>query len=47
VKIRSDIGSDFKNMNIEDWCDKEGVKHEFFATYTLNKIELLNARTRP
>ena len=34
VKIRSDNGSEFKNMNIEDWCDKEGVKHEFSATYT-------------
>jgi hypothetical protein len=21
-------------MNIEDWCDKEDVKHEFFTTYT-------------
>jgi hypothetical protein len=21
-------------MNIENWCDKEGVKHEFSATYT-------------
>jgi transposase InsO family protein len=34
VKIRSDNGSEFKNMNIEDWCDKEGVKHEFSAIYT-------------
>jgi hypothetical protein len=34
VKIRSDNCSEFKNMNIEDWCDKEGVKHEFSATYT-------------
>jgi transposase InsO family protein len=37
VKIRSDNGSEFKNMNIEDWCDKEGVKHEFSATYTPQK----------
>jgi hypothetical protein len=34
VKIQSDNGSEFKDMNIEDWCDKEGVKHEFSATYT-------------
>jgi hypothetical protein len=34
VKIRSDNGSEFKNMNIEDWCDKKGVKHEFSTTYT-------------
>jgi hypothetical protein len=46
VKIRSDNGSEFNNMNIENWCGKESVKHEFFTTYTLNKMELLNARTR-
>jgi transposase InsO family protein len=34
VKIRSDNDSEFKNMNTEDWCDKEGVKYEFSATYT-------------
>jgi hypothetical protein len=34
MKIRSDNDSEFKNMNIEDWCDKEGVKLEFSATYT-------------
>ena len=34
VKIRSDNGTEFKNMKIEEWCDKEGVKHEFSATYT-------------
>jgi hypothetical protein len=34
VKIRSDNDSEFKNMNIEDWCDKEGVKHGFSTTYT-------------
>jgi transposase InsO family protein len=34
VKIRSDNGSKFKNMNIEHWCDKDGVKHEFSTTYT-------------
>jgi transposase InsO family protein len=47
VKIQSDNGSEFKNMNIEYWRDKEGVKHEFSTTSTLNKIELLNARIRP
>jgi transposase InsO family protein len=34
VKNQSDNGSEFKNMSIEDWCDKEGVKHEFSAIYT-------------
>ena len=34
VKIRSDNGTEFKNMKIEEWCDEEGIKHEFSATYT-------------
>ena len=34
VKIRSDNGTEFKNMKNEEWCDEEGIKHEFSATYT-------------
>ena len=34
MKIRSDNGTEFKNMKIEKWCDEEGIKHEFSATYT-------------
>ena len=34
MKIRSDNGTEFKNMKIEEWCDEEGIKHEFSATYT-------------
>ena len=34
VNIRSDNGTEFKNMKIEEWCDEEGIKHEFSATYT-------------
>ena len=34
VKIRSDNSTEFRNMRIEEWCDEEGVKHEFSATYT-------------
>jgi len=33
VKIRSDNDTEFKNMRIEEWCDEEGVKHEFSTTY--------------
>jgi transposase InsO family protein len=33
VKIQSDNDSEFKNMNIEDRCDKGCVKHEFSTTY--------------
>nr|AAS98452.2 putative polyprotein [Oryza sativa Japonica Group] len=34
VKIRSDNGSEFKNTNIEDYCDDLGIKHELSATYS-------------
>jgi hypothetical protein len=33
-KIRSDNGSEFKNSKIYDYCDENGVKHEFLAKYT-------------
>jgi transposase InsO family protein len=33
-KIRSDSGSKFKNTQLEDYLDQEGIKHEFSAPYT-------------
>jgi transposase InsO family protein len=33
-KIRSDNGSEFKNTQVEDYVDQEGIKHEFSAPYT-------------
>jgi transposase InsO family protein len=33
-KIRSDNGKEFVNANIEEYCDKVGIKHEVSATYT-------------
>ena len=33
-KIRSDNGSEFKNTQIEEFLDDEGIKHEFSAPYT-------------
>jgi hypothetical protein len=45
-KIRSDNGFELKNSRIEDYCDKKGVKHEFSAKYTPQKIELLKGRIR-
>ena len=32
MKIRSDNGTEFKNSKMMDWCEEEGVKHEFSAT---------------
>jgi transposase InsO family protein len=33
-KIRNDNGTKFKNTEIEDYLDEEGIKHEFLALYT-------------
>jgi transposase InsO family protein len=32
-KIRSDNGTEFKNTQVEDFLDEEGIKHEFSAPY--------------
>jgi transposase InsO family protein len=33
-KIRSDNRSEFKNLQVEEYLEEEGVKHEFSAPYT-------------
>jgi hypothetical protein len=33
-KIRSDNGSEFKNSQVEEYLEEEGVKHEFSTPYT-------------
>jgi transposase InsO family protein len=33
-KIRSDNDTEFKNTQVEDFLDEEGIKHEFSAPYT-------------
>jgi transposase InsO family protein len=33
-KIRSDNGTEFKNTQVENFLDEEGIKHEFSASYT-------------
>jgi transposase InsO family protein len=33
-KIRSDNDTEFKNTQVEDFLDEEGMKHEFSAPYT-------------
>jgi transposase InsO family protein len=32
-KIRSDNGSEFKNIQVEEYLEEEGIKHEFSAPY--------------
>jgi transposase InsO family protein len=38
--IRSDNGSEFKNTQVEDYLDLEGIKHEFLALYTPQQNEV-------
>jgi transposase InsO family protein len=33
-KIRSENGSEFKNLQVEEYLEEEGIKHEFSAPYT-------------
>jgi transposase InsO family protein len=33
-KIRSDNDTEFKNTQVEDFLDEEGIKHEFLTPYT-------------
>jgi transposase InsO family protein len=33
-KIKSDNDTEFKNTQVEDFLDEEGIKHEFSALYT-------------
>jgi transposase InsO family protein len=33
-RIRSDNGTEFKNTQVEDYLNEEGIKHEFLASYT-------------
>ena len=33
-KIRSDNGSKFKNLQVEEYLEEEGIKNEFSAPYT-------------
>jgi hypothetical protein len=35
--IRSDNGSEFKNLQVKEYLEEEGFKHEFSAPYTIVK----------
>jgi transposase InsO family protein len=46
VKIQSDNITEFKNVNIEEWCDEEGVKHEFSTTYTPQQNRVMERKNK-
>jgi transposase InsO family protein len=45
-KIRSDNGSEFKNLQVEEYLEKEGIKHEFSALYTPQQNGVLERKNR-
>jgi transposase InsO family protein len=45
-KIRSDNGTEFKNTQVEDFLDEEGIKHEFLAPYTAQQNGVAERKNR-
>jgi transposase InsO family protein len=44
--IRSDNDSEFKNPQVEDYINQEGIKHEFSATYTTQQNGVAERKNR-
>jgi transposase InsO family protein len=44
--MRSDNGMEFKNTNVEEFLNEEGIKHEFSAPYTPQKIGIVERKNR-
>jgi transposase InsO family protein len=45
-KIRSDNGSEFKNIQVEEYLEEEGIKHEFAAPYTSQQNGVVERKNR-
>jgi transposase InsO family protein len=45
-KIRSDNGSEFKNLQVEEHLEDEGIKHEFSAPYTPQQNGVVERKNR-
>jgi hypothetical protein len=45
-KIRSDNGSEFKNLQVEECHEEEGIKHEFSAPYTPQQNGVVESKNR-
>jgi transposase InsO family protein len=44
--VRSDNDCEFKNTNVEEFYDEEGIKHEFSTTYTLEQNGVVERKNR-
>jgi hypothetical protein len=45
-KIRSDNGSEFKNLQVEEYLEEVGIKHEFSAPYTPQQKGVVERKNR-
>jgi transposase InsO family protein len=45
-KIRSDNGSEFKNLQVEEFLEEEGIRHEFSAPYTPQQNGVVERKNR-
>jgi transposase InsO family protein len=45
-KTRNDNGSEFKNLQVEEHLEEEGIKHEFSAPYTPQQNGVVERRNR-
>jgi transposase InsO family protein len=43
-KIRSDDGSEFKNLQVKEYLEEEGIKHEFSAPYTPQQNDVVERK---
>jgi transposase InsO family protein len=44
--IRSDNGSKFRNLQVEEYLEEEGIKHDFSAPYTPQQNGLVERKNR-
>ena len=45
-KVRSNDGSEFKNIRIDELCDEFGIRHQFSAKYTPQSNGLVERKNR-
>jgi transposase InsO family protein len=45
-KIRSDNGTKFKNTQVEEFLEEEGIKHEFSSLYSPQKNGVVERKNR-
>jgi transposase InsO family protein len=45
-KIKSDNESEFKNLQVEEYLEEEGIKHEFSAPYTPQQNGVVERKNR-